>query len=212
MNPNLKIFLRWTAIAVIAVAAAAGLFFVLNRLFHPDWRRISYWGFRAFFWLIMLCVLLLIFAVTFQHAYTNILRRSEVLPFIAPDKNGRGFHLIGRHHQPGGRGSSGFYSYQHYYIVLQDGKLWLSRKTRDEKNIQPSLVHLSEQTGQSLSPDYSRQSRLGIYKDSSNVFAHAEFTYGNYHIDVKGFNQWLDNGFVVHCYSADKKLLWKRKF
>src|SRR5688500_15927969 len=134
MNPNLLIFLKRSAFLVAIAALMTLLFYLIDQFTSVDLQQIGEYAMYAFFAVVMGFMMVLMIGITFKSVLTGIMRRSDNIFLCCPDKKHRGIHIIGKHFFSGGETSDGYDAFHHYYINIDDGKMFLSKKIKGEKN------------------------------------------------------------------------------
>jgi hypothetical protein len=207
MNPNLAIFLRRALIAM-ALIGCGGVLFLLFGYLQVDLNMLFDWVAKGFFGLLIAGMMILIIGVVVRELWTNIMRRSETIKFICEDASEKGIHIIGSHYFSGGDTGDGYSSFHHYFLRL-DGKIFLSKKVDDEKDLSRSLKDLSDQLKFQLSPRKENSTEIGYYKNDDKLFE-KEMKLRNGKIVVKSFENWIDYGFAVAYLDNQGKRKWRR--
>jgi hypothetical protein len=162
----------------------------------------------GFLGLFMIGVMFLIFGVVFKSAWTGILNRADGIWIFCPDEVEEGIHVVTSSYHPGGRNSKGFTSWQHYFIRLRDGKMYLSKKLHNEKNLASSLQELETSSKTSLQPDFAKVTIVGSHH-REGIAVRSTQTIRDLVVTIDGFESIIDFGFRISCYKDDK-LIWKR--
>lgn len=209
MNPNLRIFLKRTAIFLLGSGAliAAGYFFFTYTSISI--KNVAAFLFKIFMGILMTGMTVLILGLLFKEIITGILRRAERIELLCADENEKGIHVITTHYHSGGDAGDGFSSYPHYYILLADGHIFLSRKITGTRDDQRSLEFLASRMKTPLS--YRKDGAISIpgYDEDEKKHAEGQVEIGPYTVKARSYRNWFDYGFRITC-RKDGKFCWKR--
>jgi hypothetical protein len=209
MNPNLVIFLKTAVKWIAAIGLLVGAVYLVKTYWAIDLEKIGAYVMYGFFGLIMAFMMVLIIGVTFKSIWVGIMRRTGNITLCCLDANNEGVHIVGNHYFSGGETSDGYYAYHHYFIRFSDGKMFLSRKIKDESNLDESLRHLQEQTKLRLAPDRSKAISVGgNTHDDLPTHRVINLPEGELHID--GFENWFDEGFRISLMEGTR-IKWRNR-
>jgi hypothetical protein len=208
MNPNLVLFFQNT-IKVLIVLSLIGLpTYLLVSYTSLDWEKILSYLMYGFFGIVCTGMVILITGVTLKSVWVGIMHRADSIVLFCPDRNREGFHLVTTHYHSGGDSGDGYDSLHHYYISLDNGKMFLSGKIKDKSHLTRSLEALQKDTGYSLEPDTGNAIEIGSHHSDEKPITYTS-TIGNYAIQFRGFESMIDFGFRIVCYKNEKKC-WRR--
>jgi hypothetical protein len=208
MNPNLAIFLKHSLYAVVIAGLLFGAYYALSNFTAISLEKVSSHLMYAFVGIVIAGMMILIIGVTVRQVWPGILRRSETITLCCPDRSGGGVHVVGKHHFSGGEMSDGYDAWQHYYIRISDGKIFMSRKIKTEGSLSESLEELSEKLNIRLQPDKSREVKVGYYEENDRPVERS-MNMANVTLTIKGFDVWVDYGFRITCFTGNKRK-WQR--
>jgi hypothetical protein len=157
-------------------------------------------------------VLVLIIGMTMKEAFTNIFCRADHILVLSEDKKNEGVHIISDHYFSGGEGD-GYNSYYHYFIDFTTGKLFLSKKIKSAEDSTVSINELSDLTKKNLSIDLKDKFIPPSFsgKDDDTVKVDVNIRFSEYKIHIKKYDNLLDYGFRISCFTSSGNLLWKKK-
>jgi hypothetical protein len=209
MNPNLLFFLRSSA-KVLAIGILLFLVvYLIDAYTIIDIEKIAAYLMYGFFAVVMVFMMALIIGITFKSIWISVMRRTGNIAFCCLDSTNEGIHIIGSHYFSGGDSGDGYYSYHHYFIRLSDGKLFMSKKIKDEKQITNSLQDLSAQTKLPLKLNSTVRVEVGSNVDGDDVATRRVLQTPDGDLTIQGFESWLDEGFRISL-SKESKIKWRR--
>ena len=208
MNPNLVIFLKRSLYAVAIAGFLFGVYYAIVNFTTFPMEKAGTYLMYGFFGLLMSGMMMLIIGVTMRQVWPGILRRSETITLCCPDRSDAGIHVVGKHYFSGGELSDGYDAWQHYYIRINDGKVFMSRKIKSEELLSESLEELSKKLNVQLVPDKSRAVSVGYYEENDRPVERSMHM-TNATLTIKGFDAWVDYGFKITCFAGNKKK-WQR--
>lgn len=212
--PNLKYFLLFMLAIAFIVAATLYLHLLI-----PNIGSILTGA-------ITVVMFVLIFFVFVKPFIGFLYARMDGIFKVHMDVSEKGFHIFGYHLTPGGDGMSGTRDIQHYYIVIETGKLYYRKlfshdMTPSEgrsgwgdfysfeenviasKQMENSLLKLSKKASAEL--------RTGR---EINAFGDEEYEIrtGSYLILIKKFSSAADEGYQIICTDTQSsRQLWRKK-
>jgi hypothetical protein len=208
MNPNLLNFLKTSAKILIAGCFLFVIFYVINNYTTIDLEKIGGYVLYGFFGITMAFMMVLIIGVMAKSLWISIMRRTGNIIFCCLDVNKAGVHIVGTHYVSGGDAGDGYYSYHHYFITLDDGRMFMSKKIKDEKDLNLSLEDLGRQTKLSLKPNLSAAIAVGGNTDDDVPTLRVMPVPGG-ELHIRGFENWFDEGFRIFLMESSR-VKWKR--
>jgi hypothetical protein len=209
MNPNLQLFLKGTLRVLGILAIIGGFLLLLTWYTTIDFTAILNYLMYGFFGIVMTGMLILCFGVVFKSLWVGIMHRSDNILLFCPDKVQVGIHIVSNHYHPGGETTDGYTSFNHYFISLSDGKMYLSRKLRDEKDLKNSLDQLQASVRLPLAPDLQHAVAIGSPQQNDKP-THFTSRINDLRLEFLGFESFIDFGFKISCF-RNEKLLWRRR-
>jgi hypothetical protein len=209
MNPNFIIFLKTSAKVIAAGFFVFLIIYVITTYTAIDLEKIGAYAMYGFFGFVMVFMMALIIGVTLKSIWVNVMRRTGNITLCCLDANNEGVHIVGSHYFSGGESTDGYYSYHHYFIRLSDGKMFMSKKIKDEKHLSASVEELMRQTKLQLKPNLAATISVGGNTDD-DVPTHRILSVPNGELHIHGFENWLDEGFKVSL-RKDSIVKWQRR-
>jgi hypothetical protein len=210
LNPHLTIFFKRIALVALIAGGLYGVYSVLSHYTSIDFAAIGAYIMYGFFAVTVAGMFVLILGVTFKDVWTAILGRSETIFYCCVDKSGEGLHVVSKHYFHGGESTDGYDAFYHYYIRISDGRIYLSKKIRNEKSIAESTTDLRDKHKLTLNPDLSNKVDVGHYTDEGEKTIQRTFSAGGGTINITSFNSLLDYGFRISYLNESKKERWRR--
>jgi hypothetical protein len=198
MNPNLAVFLKRSLVFSLIVAGfGLGIFF-LRQEGILNFEVLGTYLMKGLLGFMVTVMSVLMVGVILRLTWTGIMNRADAIQFCCPDTNGDGIHLITTHYHAGGESSEGFNTFSHYFIVLSEGKAFLSKKVKDEGNdITQSLTELNVKTTMQLCPDKSNAVSVGSNTSGDNIPTNVITKICNGTLEIKGYDGLIDYGFKL---------------
>jgi len=211
MNPNLVIFLRRSAIFMAFCLLIYLIFYLIKTHTQLSLDTIFAVLFKVFFYVVMAGMMALIIGITLKEVWSGIMSRSDSILLCCLDKSSDGVHIIASHYHSGGDSGDGYTSYRHYYILFETGKIYMSKKLSNEKDLSKSISDLQDQVEKKLSPDKATSVEVGSYEDEDDKTVRRSLRTVNGLLQINGFRHLLDYGFRLSYLDNHERLKWRRK-
>ncbi len=211
MNPNLSVFLKRFFIVTIVIVALAVSGYYIVEVADIDIASIAESAMEIFLGIFVAFMAVLVTGFIVRIFWTGIMNRADSILLCCADHNGTGIHIVARHYHPGGEYTSGYHSYMHYYIDVQSGKAWLSKKVmNDGDDITNSVKHLYTKTKTTHSPDTTTAVKVGSNTNFKEGAAAVSLTLHAGKLILLGYEGLMDYGFKLHFESQGREL-WKMR-
>lgn len=204
MNPNLKIFFKGSVYVLAFAALIAIIVYALKNFLEIDFSALGEYVLYGLGGLMIVVMVVLFTGLIVRVTWTGIMNRADTIDKCCPDKIQDGIHLICSHYSPGGD-SEGYSTYFHYYIDRK-GKLYLSKKVKDDgSDLTKSILHLCEQTRLQLDPDLEKSTRIGSHDDDDKKGKEVLVRMNKGELRFLGYEGLIDYGFKVSFHVRDQK-------
>jgi hypothetical protein len=216
MNPHLSIFFRGLLIFLLSIAVIAAIVTMIILYAEITFEELSGYILTGILYVTGVIgggiVLFLIVGIMMKEVFTNIFCRADHILIVSEDSKNGGVHIITDHYYSGGDGD-GYYGYCHYFIEFSKGKLFLSRNMKTAEDTARSIEDLTSITKRNLSINLNDKfvSPASSGNGVDTIKINLDIKFSEYKFNIREYDNLIDYGFKILCYTNSGNLLWKKK-